>query len=223
MKLLGACSLFIALTAAGLVQAQPGSRVSGGEGMPLDISQRLSMDSVVSGRFRQSKEQAGLPAPLQSEGRFVFWRGHGVHWATESPVEQATTYRNDKTLQSSGSSGAVRELAGRRERTFRRVLLEVFSFDETQLDRQFKLQWQGDAQRWRLILRPKTLTLKRALQEVSLSGGEFVDTLRIVDAQGLTLQMDFSNQQRSHLPLDFQRCQALFFYGSEQCQQYQSR
>ena len=219
MKLLRACSLFIALTAVGVAQAEPASRVSGGEGMPLDIAQRLSMDSVVSGHFRQSKEQAGLPAPLQSEGWFVFWRGHGVHWATESPVKQATIYRNDRTLQSNGGSGAVRELTGRTERTFRRVLLEVFNLDETQLGRQFKLQWQGDAQRWRLILRPKTLTLKTALQEVSLSGGESIDTLRIVDAQGLTLQMDFSKQQRSNLPLDLQRCKALFFYSSEQCQQ----
>jgi len=187
-----------------------------------DIPARLSLGNVIRGHFQQSKDHAGLPMPLLSEGEFIFWRGHGVHWATESPVQQTIVYRSDKTLQSSDDSTEVRELRGRNERAFRRILLDIFSFDEAQLRRQFKLKWTVDEQRWQLRLRPKTWTLKRALQEVNLSGGEFVDSLRIVDAQGLALEMHFSTQQRSDLSLDIQNCETTFFYSAEQCQQHQA-
>ena len=142
------------------VQAHTGNDAE--DGLGEDLSRRLSLGNVISGKFEQSKDHAGLPKPLQSEGQFVFWRGHGVHWATESPVQQATIYRNDKTLQSSGSSGAVRELTGRKERAFRRVLLDVFSFDEAQLSRQFELQWTQGDQHWQLMLRPKNADFEKS-------------------------------------------------------------
>ncbi|MEH6569594.1 MAG: outer membrane lipoprotein carrier protein LolA [Halioglobus sp.] len=184
-----------------------------------EVSLHLSKDMLVGGRFHQSKEQAGLPNPLQSQGEFLFWRDRGVHWSTETPVQQITVYRSDKTLQSIGDSGEVKEQKSRSERTFRRILLDIFSFDEAQIERQFEQHWQvGEQQRWHLLLQPKTMTLKRALQQVTLSGGEFVDTLRIVDAKGLALEIDFSEQHRSGQGLDAKSCQALFFYSPEQCQ-----
>jgi hypothetical protein len=184
-----------------------------------EVSLRLSRDMLVAGRFHQSKEQAGLPKPLQSRGEFLFWRDRGVHWSTETPVQQVTVYRSDKTLHSIGESGEVQEQKSRSARTFRRILLDIFSFDEAQIERQFEQHWQVDEQqRWHLLLQPRTMTLKRALQQVTLSGGEFIDALRIVDAKGLSLQINFSEQYRSGQGLDAKSCQALFFYRPEQCQ-----
>jgi len=185
----------------------------------LEVSLRFSRDMLVGGRFHQSKEQAGLPNPLQSQGEFLFWRDRGVRWSTETPVQQVTVYRSDKTLQSVGESGEVQEQKGRSERTFRRILLNIFSFDNAQIERQFEQHWQVDEQqRWHLLLQPKTRTLKRALQQVTLSGGEFVERLQIVDAKGLSLQINFSQQHRSDQGLDAEDCQALFFYSPQQCQ-----
>ncbi|GAB5450907.1 MAG: hypothetical protein Hals2KO_12350 [Halioglobus sp.] len=182
------------------------------------VAARLREKAVIVGEFRQTRTDAKLPRPLQSSGHFVFWRGHGVHWATTSPLTQQTVYRPDTTWQMDDGPASARELRSRSDDIFRSVLLDVLSFDEAKLAAEFQPQWQvSDNGSWQLNLIPMRGHLARAIESVELHGDENIERIEITDTRGGALLLEF-HAQHSELAVTTDSCERLFLFSAQQCQ-----
>ncbi len=182
------------------------------------VAARLRNQAVIAGEFRQSRTDAKLPRPLESNGHFVFWRDQGVHWATTSPLTQQTVYRPDTTWQMDDGPASARELRSRSDDIFRDVLLNVLSFDEAQLATEFESRWQvSDNGNWQLSLVPLRGHLARAIQTVELRGDENINRIEIADTRGGALLLEF-HAQHSEFTITAETCEQLFLYSAQQCQ-----
>jgi len=180
------------------------------------IVDRLSSHAVVRGSFIQTRELENAAATLRSEGRFVFWRNHGVYWATHQPVRITKIYRHDKTLviEDDGGNSPPGEVRGVRERHFRETLLTIFSFDKDRLAQRFEQEWRGQGHNWQLFLTPKNRGLKQYLSTIELWGAGNIHGLRIYNDEILTLEF---RDTRTSESLTIEDCVSRFAYSTEQC------
>ena len=181
------------------------------------IVDRLGSHAVVRGSFIQTRELENAAASLRSEGRFIFWRDHGVHWATQQPVQIAKIYRHDKTLviEDDGENAPPSEVRGVRERHFRETLLTVFSFDRDRLAQRFEQEWRVQGRNWRLFLTPKNRSLQSYLSMIELWGAGTIHGLRIYSDEILTLEF---RDTRTSDSLGIEDCVSSFAYSTEQCE-----
>lgn len=204
---IAACVMAFATVAA----ETPGSGVD-----DATVVDRLGSHAVVRGRFTQTRELENAAASLHSEGRFIFWRHHGVYWATQEPVQLAKIYRHDKTLVIDGDGNSPPgEVRGVRERHFRETLLTIFSFDKDRLAQRFEQEWRAQGRSWQLFLTPKSRSLKPYLSRIELWGAENIHGLRIHNDEVLTLEF---RDTRSSESLDIEDCVSSFAYSTEQCE-----
>jgi outer membrane lipoprotein-sorting protein len=190
------------------------------EGAPgREIAARLALHDIVQGQFEQWRGVEGLSKPLASTGRFFFWRERGIYWSTETPVKQALTYRNDKTLQWQPGAETPLELRSPGDAHFRRMLLAIFSFNLEQLANQFELRWLGQEASWQVDLLPRKRSVQRALRQVSLRGSEYVEQLVMTDVAGQVLRIDFS-AVATPPAIGLLQCADLFAWSPGECKAY---
>ncbi|MDZ7785407.1 MAG: outer membrane lipoprotein carrier protein LolA [Halioglobus sp.] len=180
------------------------------------IVDRLGSHAVVRGNFIQTRELDNAAASLRSQGRFIFWRNHGVYWETQQPVQIARIYRHDKTLviEDDGGNAPPGEMRGVRDRHFRETLLTVFSFDKDRLAQRFEQEWGAQGRNWRLFLTPKNRSLKSYLSMIELWGAGNIHGLRIYNDEILTLEF---HDTRASESLGIEDCVSGFAYSTEQC------
>lgn len=186
------------------------------------IARRLQEQNAVQGTFHQVREVEGIPGGLRSQGSYLFWRGHGIYWATERPIQRAITYRQDMTLLWSSGNESAQALDSRKDRHFRKILLNIFSFDLALLEQEFELQWRIDGtdetDSWQLELSPRKSSTRRFLSRATLWGEQAIEGLTLEQANGERLQIKFSEP----IPLqtvDLSVCRQRFAYSPSQCQQ----
>ncbi len=140
-------------------------------GQPSQLAQ-LRQHAIVSGNFRQKRHLNGLPRALESSGRFIFWREHGVYWETLKPFYQATTFAADRVVQWTTKDGPP--LAASPDdpvqRYVSKVMLSLFSADLRALDKLFAVHWQSDDENWSLELVPIQAGIARVIQTIRLDG-----------------------------------------------------
>ena len=82
-----------------------------------------------------------------------------------------------------------------------RLFLAVLQGDSSGLQRDFKLQLQGEASHWQLTLTPRSVLLKQIFTRINIDGGELVQRIELQETQGdstlLKLQNSVSNQPLS--------------------------
>jgi hypothetical protein len=181
-----------------------------------EVSTRLARQNIVQGQFVQQREVEGLPMPLSSSGRFLFWRGQGIYWSTEQPLRQSLTYRQDKTLLWGPEGEVPRELRSPGDAQFRRILLNIFSFDRAFLETQFDAHWYVHGEAWSLDLLPRKRSVQRALDQITLQGAVYIDQLTMTDAEGRVLRIEFFAIETPSV-IDPAECTALFAYSASEC------
>lgn len=187
------------------------------ESTPQSIARQLAQHIIIRGNFAQTREVEGIPRGLRSRGHYVFWRDHGIYWATQLPQQRAMTYRNDKTLQWSNDNSQPQEMNSTADKYLRRILMTVFSFDAQQLNEQFEQQWEVESARWNLLLVPKQSTTKRFLQEIALRGKTDIESLSLVRTNGETLTIDFQDSQPLE-SMNLESCTNYFAYSLTECE-----
>ncbi|MAT92946.1 MAG: hypothetical protein CME59_10140 [Halioglobus sp.] len=184
------------------------------EGPADAVVARLSAQVAVRGRFEQTRQLPGADNVLRASGEFIFWRGHGVHWATETPLQRVLVYRHDATLLAGVDGSSPQTVGGAAQRQFRDVLLTVFSFDRDRLEARFRPLWRFEGEAWTLTLEPRQKSLRRHLDRVEMWGAETLRGLRIHGRELLTLEFHDS----ATLPgVDAITCEEAFLYAAASC------
>lgn len=148
-----------------------------------DLQTQLSTPAVVTGPFIQEKHLRALPQPLQSKGRFVLARDHGLLWLLQTPLRQdyritakGIARRDPSGWQALPSASAATEQ--------NRLFFAVLQGDSSGLQRDFDLNLTGEPQHWQLRLTPRSLLLKQVFTHIDISGGRFVERIELHETQG---------------------------------------
>ncbi len=170
--------------------------IAGGRGMAIADSPpptwqasplaHLQQHTIVSGEFRQQRQLTGLPRALESSGRFVFWRGHGLYWETLLPFYQATTFTVGDVIHWTSENGPPLD-AGPEDPVqnyVSKVMLSLFSADPGALDRFFASQWRSVDDDWSLQLEPAHEGVARVIKTIRLEGDQYLRRLSVTSANG---------------------------------------
>jgi len=166
------------------------------------IGAQIEQYPVVRAEFTQSKQMAAMKRPLVTTGRLVYSRRYGVLWQIEQPFRMSYVLGEDKIVEI-GADGV------RRERGLRdvpglaqvgRVFRALLGANTAALRENFDATVHGDPAKWEIELKPRQPQLAQFLTGLQLSGGRFVDSIRIGEAGGDSTQIRFRNSQGASAP-----------------------
>ena len=172
-----------------------------------DIRARLDAHAVVRAEFVQTRTMADLQRPLVSRGRMVAWGPGGVIWQLDKPVRATYVLRDDRTVEI--AADGKRTVRGARDdrgaARIGRVLRAVLKGDARTLEEWFEADPRIAGERWSIALVPRKGPLAFYVKSVLLSGGEFVDSVRIVEENGDATLMQFHNSRGDSEPSEEER------------------
>ena len=166
------------------------------------IGSQIEQHAVVRAEFTQTKRMAALKRPLVNAGRLVYSRKYGVLWQIEQPYRLSYVLGEERIVE-------ILSDGTRRERGLRdvpglaqvgRVFRAMLGANTAALRETFDVAVHGDVARWEIDLKPKQAQLAQFLSGLHLSGGRFVETIRIDEASGDTTQIRFGNTQGAEMP-----------------------
>ncbi len=185
---------------------RPAPVVAPGDELTIRMSQRLGQASVLRAEFVQEKTMAAFKRPLQTRGRFVFARGHGVIWMIETPFKLTYVLAADRIVEIGEDNvpqvRTARDVPGLGQiaSIFRALLdAQIDALSET-----FMVRPEGTLDAWRLTLTPKQGPLTQVIHEIRMSGGLHVDRVRIDEANGDNTIFVFRNttEDRALTPVE---------------------
>ncbi|MBI3897952.1 MAG: outer membrane lipoprotein carrier protein LolA [Gammaproteobacteria bacterium] len=160
------------------------------------IATGLSQAAVLRAQFTQTKTIPALTRPITTSGRFVYGRGQGVLWTVEQPY-QARYALDENGVSEVGPSGTrLRAASQPGMQHVGRVLRALLEPDIAALEQYFTASTSGAANRWELLLTPKT-ALRQAFKTVRLRGGRFVEEVLLDEANGDTTLIRFRQTQEA--------------------------
>jgi len=182
--------------------AQPAS--ASDTGLVSQIATHLSQAKGVRAQFTQTQTLSAMKQPLVSTGSLVFFRERGVIWQIDTPYK-ATYVITDTGVSevnangqrtNSKSSDGVRGVA-----QVSRMMRAMLGGDLSALYAQFDVHADGTPAQWRMQLTPNQPQLAQSIKGLEMSGGDYLQALRITLANGDVTRIDFANSAAvSELP-----------------------
>ena len=168
---------------------------------PSSLTAHLQEASILHLDFTQTRTLAALSRPLKSSGSLVLARDLGVIWELRRPAAltyvmgpkglTVVTAQGRKERKSSREAPMVAQMG--------RIFQSLTQGDWHGLEAFFTVTGQGTAQRWEVTLLPKPPTAA-FLKVVQLSGGRFMERIRLDEATGDRMEIRFEHQ-RTDAPL----------------------
>ena len=150
------------------------------------VKAKLADAAVQKGSFEQSKQVKGFKRPLKSSGTYVVTRGKGVEWNTLKPFPSELVVTADEISSKQGGAEVFR-LDAKTEPTVRLITQLLFSLlagDLAALESQFIAKGEVGAERWSIVLEPKSDALKKVFTTISLEGDQQVRSVLLKEFSG---------------------------------------
>ncbi|WP_432239466.1 outer membrane lipoprotein carrier protein LolA [Herbaspirillum robiniae] len=175
------------LLAAAVLPAQAAAPVQ-------QIQAALAKPAVMCGRFDQTKQLAGIKKPLQSNGRFCVLKGRGILWQTLQPFPNTLRITRDAIVQIQNGRVAMK-LDAQQEpvvKMINSVLFSLLAGDLSQLDTLFELDGTIRDGAWQVALKARQPALAKAVGDITLDGGAYVERVVMKEAGGDRTDIGFS-------------------------------
>jgi hypothetical protein len=161
------------------------------------IGSQIEQYPVVRAQFTLTKQMAALKRPLVTTGRLVCMRQLGVLWQIEQPY-QISYLLSDERIVEISTDGArkergLREVPGLAQ--VGRVFRALLSANTSTLHEYFEVAAHGNPGKWNLELKPRRSQIAQFLVKLQITGGRFVETIRIVEVGGDTTVIRFHNSR----------------------------
>ncbi len=174
------------------------TRLSAAEPDPLaSIRAQIEQHAVVRAEFTQTKQMAALKRPLLTFGHLVYSRRHGVLWEIEQPYRMSYVLGETRIVEIAADGTRLerdqRDVPGLMQ--VGRVFRALIGANTATLGEAFELRVQGDSAGWEIELKPRQAQLAQFLSGLRLSGGRFVEGIRINESSGDSTQIRFRNMQ----------------------------
>lgn len=157
----------------------------------------LGPNQILAGRFVQERHLRGFDAPLRTEGNFILVPGRGLIWRAESPFAITTVITAAGLTQDAGGAETLRLSAARLPFLNRlyAMLLGALSGDWRGIEADFLVTRTGTDAAWDARLTPKApIDAAIPFSAITLSGGRFVDRVRIEKPNGDVDAIGFLDQ-----------------------------
>ncbi|MEW6168188.1 MAG: outer membrane lipoprotein carrier protein LolA [Pseudomonadota bacterium] len=157
----------------------------------------LASAQSLHGRYRQTKQLAGLPAPLVSEGDFLFARALGIAWRTDKPFAAELLITPDALIQRSATGEQRIDAATQPAvRAIAQVFFAVFALDFGRLSATFEPYAMGEGDgRWVLGLLPRERL--GALESIEIRGDTSVTQVILREQGGDSTRIDLTQTRIS--------------------------
>ncbi|CAN0624323.1 Outer membrane lipoprotein carrier protein LolA [Burkholderia multivorans] len=158
------------------------------------IAAHLAQAKGVRARFTQTQTLAAMKAPLVSAGSLLFFRERGVIWQVDTPYK-ATWVMSDAGIAEINAAG--QRVAGRNAQGARgaaeisKMMRAMLAGDLSALYSQFDVEAHGAPGHWQMRLTPNQPQLAQAIRALQMSGGAYLQSVRIRLANGDVTQIDF--------------------------------
>ncbi|ALL66085.1 putative transmembrane protein [Paraburkholderia caribensis MBA4] len=171
---------------------------NGNAALVSQVASRLAQTKGVRAQFTQTQTLSAMKQPLVSTGTLVFFRERGVIWRVDTPYK--ATYvitdagvsevdANGKRVNTKSAQG-VRGVA-----QVSKMMRAMLGGDLSALYSQFDVDAQGTPSQWKLELKPNQPQLAQSIKGLQMTGGEFLQTLRITLANGDVTQIEFAKSE----------------------------
>jgi outer membrane lipoprotein-sorting protein len=158
------------------------------------IAAHLAQAKGVRARFTQTQTLAAMKAPLVSTGSLLFFRERGVIWQVDTPYK-ATWVMSDAGIAEINAAGqrvASRNVQGARGAAeISKMMRAMMTGDLSALYSQFDVEARGTLAHWQMRLTPNQPQLAQSISALQMSGGAYLQRLRITIANGDVTQIDF--------------------------------
>jgi outer membrane lipoprotein-sorting protein len=194
---MGTLNLRVLIVAAALllpVSAMPATSANN-TGLVSQIAAHLAQAKGVRAQFTQTQTLSAMKQPLVSTGSLVFFRERGVIWQIDTPYK-ATYVITDAGVSEVNSNGqrtntnsgnSVRGVA-----QVSRMMRAMLGGDLSALYSQFDVKADGTPAQWRMQLTPNQPQLAQSIKGLEMSGGDYLQGLRITLANGDVTRIDFA-------------------------------
>jgi outer membrane lipoprotein-sorting protein len=175
----------LALLAAASAGAQSPAIPSG----PLTLEalmHRMASTTGVRAEFREEKTLALLESPLVSEGKLYFIPPSRMARITTRPGASALVIDGQKMSYTDEAGASDVDLAGNRiARTIVENFVVLFAGDLAALRERYRVEFESEKLRWRMLLTPKAAPLSQFIASVELRGdGPALEEMTIREADG---------------------------------------
>ena len=166
------------------------------------IGAQMEPFAVVRSEFTQTKTMAALKRPLVTRGHLVYSRHDGVLWQIEQPFQMSYVLGENRIIEIS-ADGVRHERAGRDVPGLAqvgRVFRAMLGANTVALREYFDASARGDLKHWEIDLKPKQAPLSQFLSGLHLSGGRFVESIRMDETGGDSTQIELRQVQMTATP-----------------------
>jgi hypothetical protein len=161
-----------------------------------ELQATLSKQKVIRGSFRQIRTLGIFSQPLVSQGSFLLAKDYGLQWTQDKPFSLLLVLGSDWLSQQFTDQPAkvIKTEENPMMFHFCQLFLSIFRGEIKGLDEQFEIKFVPD-ETWSLELKPKKEPLSTAFNTINLSGGSYIDYIRLVETSGDVSEIHFTDQQ----------------------------
>jgi hypothetical protein len=173
---------------------------AGNPGLVASIASELGQMNGVRAQFTQTQTLSAMREPLVNTGSLLFFRARGVIWQIDTPYK--TTYVIDDAGVSEVNANGQHVKSAGTPRTggggqgvaqVSRMMRSMFGGDLSALYAQFDVDAHGTPGQWQMSLKPNQPQLAQSIRSLQMSGGAYLQHLRITLANGDVTQLDFTH------------------------------
>jgi outer membrane lipoprotein-sorting protein len=160
------------------------------------IAAHLAQAKGVRSQFTQTQTLAAMKQPLVSNGTLLFFRERGVIWQIDTPYKATYVITDAGVAQVDAGGHRVSKPGAQGTRGVAQVskmMRAMLGGDLSALYSQFDVSAEGSAAQWRMRLTPNQPQLAQSIKGLDMSGGDYLQTLRITLANGDVTKLEFAN------------------------------
>jgi hypothetical protein len=158
----------------------------------------LAAQPVLAGTFAQRRFLRDLPAPLRSDGDFVFSKELGIVWHTAHPFDAAFVLTREGLTQRTEGMQTTRVGAGSQPalRVSIELFFALFALDLERLSSDFEVFAAKVPEGWQIGLRPKPGVLAAVFSSLVIHGAERMERIDLFEANGDRSEIDLATLER---------------------------
>lgn len=199
LSVLGVTALTaMAAQAAQATQPAQSTANAGNPALVSQIAAHLAQAKGVRAQFTQTQTLAAMKQPLVSTGSLLFFRERGVIWQIDTPYK-ATYVMTDAGVTEVNATGqrvTTHSAQGARGvAQVSKMMRAMLGGDLSALYSQFDVQAEGSVAQWRMQLTPNQPQIAQSIKGLAMSGGDYLQSLRITLANGDLTRLDFAKSE----------------------------
>ncbi|MFT4069575.1 LolA family protein, partial [Paraburkholderia sp.] len=178
--------------------AAPGAAATtaGNPALVSQVATHLAQAKGVRAQFTQTQTLAAMKQPLVSSGTLLFFRERGVIWRIDTPYKATYVITDAGVVQVDAAGRRVTTQGAQGTRGVAQVskmMRAMLGGDLSALYSQFDVSAEGSAAQWRMRFTPNQPQLAQSIKGLEMSGGDYLQGLRIMLANGDVTKLEFAN------------------------------